>query len=183
MKTVQIKGLADLNKVLKTLPEKLERNVLRAAIREGAAVIMREAKANVPIATPNLENQTQYGGYAGALRDSIRVSTRLRNGKVTASVIAGGKTKRGANVYYARWVEYGTAAHTILPAKVKSLFFGGKAFESVEHPGASPRPFMRPAMDTRATAALQAFADGVKKRLTKQGLEAPDVEVDEGGPP
>lgn len=178
MKNVQIKGLSELQKVLSTLPEKLEKNVMRAAMREGAMVIMREAKANVPVATPNLENQVRYGGYSGALRDSIRVSTRLKGGKVTASVKAGGKTKRGADVYYAKWVEYGTAAHEIVPAKARSIFFGGKAMKSVDHPGSAPRPFMRPAMDNRATEALQAFADGIRKRLTKQGLDTPDVQVD-----
>ena len=37
---------------------------------------------------------------------------------------------------------------------------------------------MRTTLDTAAQAALQAFANQVRKRLTKQGIDTPDVTVE-----
>jgi HK97 gp10 family phage protein len=180
-----IKGGAELQRFLDQLPAKLEANVMRSALRQGAKLIADEAKAQAPVAPPNSENKRLYGGYEGALRDSIRVSTGLKKGKVTASVKAGGKkrkSKRGADVFYAHMVEFGTAAHSIKPTKKggkKFLSFGGIFARSVEHPGAAPRPFMRPALDGKAGAAIVAVGAQIKKRLTKEGLNASDIEVED----
>lgn len=164
--TTRVKGLAELQRMLDTLPPKIERNIMRGAMRAGAAVIMRHAKAAVPV-------------DAGLLRESLRVSARARGGQVTATVIAG-----GPSTFYARFVEYGTKPHTITAKNRKGLSVGGLFFKSVDHPGARPRPFMRPAMDTQAQAALVAVGEYVKMRLTKQGLDASGVELvagDDGG--
>lgn len=193
MADVHVRGLSDLQKFLDQLPAKLERNVTRGALRAGANVIMKEAKILVPVAIPTAEGQRLYGHYRGALRDSLRVTTRARGGKVTASVKAGGVTKRGADVYYAHMVEYGTRPHFITiggsskrAARINrrnargSLVIGAQFVgPSVEHPGARPRPFMRPALDNMAEAAVLTAAQYMRERLaTKEGLErAADVEI------
>jgi len=41
--------------------------------------------------------------------------------------------------------------------------------QSVMHPGARPRPFLRPAMDTMAQAAHTAIADQLRKKLQRIG--------------
>lgn len=179
MSIKSVKGLSELQKFLEALPANMEAKIMRSALRAGAKVILAEAKAKVPVAPPNAENQRLYGGYTGALRDSLRVTARLSKGVVTATVRAGGN-KRGADVYYARWVEYGTAAHRIVPTNAKSLFFAGHTFsEGVMHPGALAKPFMRPAMHQKSQAALVAVGEAIKRRLTKQGIEgAADIEVE-----
>ena len=50
--------------------------------------------------------------------------------------------------------------------------------DGVEHPGSAPKPFMRPALDSRAQAALQAVGETIKKRLTKEGLNASGVDLE-----
>jgi HK97 gp10 family phage protein len=193
---VHVKGLDQLQKFLDELPAKLEANVMRAALREGANVIKEEAKAKAPVAKPTARGVKRYGAYRGALRDSIRVSARLIRGKVSAKVVAGGKTKRGADTYYAPWVEFGTAAHLIVAKDEKGgrnratsinrqtkrrggvLSINGRFYASVMHPGSRPKPFMRPALDAKAQEALVAVAHGIKRRLTKQGLNAQDVEIE-----
>lgn len=183
--TAHVKGLAELDKMLKQLPEKIEKNIMRSAMRAGAKVIMLEAKQLAPVAPPSSKNQKQYSGYAGALRDSIRVSTpklsEIKRGTVAASVKVGGKQKgKTANAYYARWVEYGTAAHYIKAKKGGSLSFGGIFAKGVLHPGAKPNPFMRPAADNASQAALMAIGQKIKSRLTKAGIDsADDVELSE----
>lgn len=165
MSEIVVKGLSDLQKFLDQLAPKVERNIMRGALRAGAKVIMKEAKVNVPV-------------KSGTLRDSIRLSVRARGGAVTASVKAGGKTKGGGDAYYANMVEFGTAAHTITAKNRKYLSFGGLFFQSVDHPGAVAKPFMRPAFDSQAQNAVVAVGEYVKRRLaTKHDLDTSDIEI------
>jgi HK97 gp10 family phage protein len=163
--TTHVKGLAELQKFLDALPKKVEKNIMRSALRAGAMVIMEQAKANVPVKT-------------GALRDSLRVSTGYKNGKVTATVKAGGKTKRGGDAFYAHMVEFGTSAHNIAAKAGGWLSFMNVFAKEVAHPGARAKPFLRPAMDARAQDALVAVGEQIKKRLTKEGLDASHVMVE-----
>jgi HK97 gp10 family phage protein len=180
MSQVRVKGLSELNRFLQQLPAKLEQNVMRGALRRGARVIMLEAKRLAPVGPTSMENMRLYGGYSGALRDSIRItSTRLHEGRVIATVAAGGETKRGADVYYAHFVEFGTAAHTIKAPKGGALEFAGGWYTSVQHPGTPAKPFMRPALDGAAQSAVVATAEYMKRRLAaKHGLDTADVEIE-----
>lgn len=154
--SVQVKGLKELGEALQTLPVKLERNVMRSAMRAGMKIIMDEARSNVPAKT-------------GALRDSLRISTRSFRGTVTAKVTVGNR-----QAWYGRFVEFGTAAHVIASKPGSLLAFGGGFYRAVNHPGATPRPFMRPAFDSKHPQALQAFANKVRQVLaTKHGIDVP----------
>ena len=55
-------GGRQLDDLLKTLPKNIQRNILRAALREGGVVLRQEARRLAPVED-------------GALRRSIRVST------------------------------------------------------------------------------------------------------------
>lgn len=173
-----VTGLSELQKFLDELPAKMEANIMRSAMRAGAKVILTEARAKVPVAAPSGENARLYGAYAGALRDSLRITTSLKAGTVKA-VVRAGNNKKDQPVFYAHFVEFGTAAHRIMPQHAKALFFGGHPMaQGVNHPGAVAKPYMRPAMYSQATAALVAVGEKVKARLTKQGIEgADDIEV------
>lgn len=180
MAEIHVTGLADLQKFLDTLPAKIERNVLRGALRAGAKVIEAQAKARAPVGQPSSENKRLYGGYAGALRDSIRVTTRIKGGRVTASIKAGGKnSKTKADVYYAHMVEFGTSAHNIAAHIGGWLSFMNIFVKSVNHPGAKPHPFMRPALDSQASNAVVAAADYMKQRLQSQhGIDTSSVVIE-----
>jgi HK97 gp10 family phage protein len=159
---INIKGGKELQELLNTLPVKLERSILRGAMRAGAKVILDEAKNNVPV-------------QSGDLRDSLRISTNARRGKVTASVRSGNK-----KVFYSNFVEYGTAAHSITAKSGGALSFGGVFTKSVNVAGARPKPFLRPALDTKSTEAINMIGEYIRKRLTKAGLNAPAIGVDDG---
>jgi len=169
---IKVKGLAELQAFLDQLPAKMEANVMRAALRAGAKPILAAAKAGAPVGEPSRKGAELYKHYSGALRDSIRVSVRIdrREGKVTASIKAGGKVgKTGANVFYAHMVEFGTRPH--------SLSKNGKG--EISHPGVSPRPFMRPALDANAEAAIVGAGEYIKKRLAKKnGLDTAGIEIE-----
>lgn len=176
---IRVKGLEQLNDFLQQLPANVEKNVLRGALRAGAQVVQAEVKQLVPVSPPNTENARLYGGYEGALRDSVRVGVIARAGRVIASVKAGGKSKNSkADAFYAMWVEFGTAAHNIVAKSKRGLFFAGGFARHVMHPGAKPKPFMRPALQMAAQRAVVAAAEYMKKRLaTKHGLDTSGVDV------
>ncbi|QOY96332.1 HK97 gp10 family phage protein [Massilia sp. UMI-21] len=153
-----IAGGRALDALLQTLPVKVEKNILRAAMRAGAAVFREQAKANVPV-------------DSGALRRSLKVSVNTKRGKVTAKLKAGGRLAPHAHL-----VEFGTKPHKIKPKKQQALAFGGHVAREVDHPGARPQPFMRPAFDGRSTAAIAAVGAKIRERLTSEGIDVPAPE-------
>lgn len=153
-----IKGGRELDAMLATLAAKVEKNIMRAALRAGANEFKAEIKANAPV-------------HKGDLRGSVRVSTRAKRGTVYASVKVGNK-----KAWYAQLVEFGTKPHKIAPKAAGGLLIGGHVVGAVNHPGAKPHPFMRPALDSKSAAAVQAVAAKVRERLTKEGISAPAPE-------
>lgn len=156
-----VKGLKELNGFLQQLPAKLEKNVLRGALRAGAKPVQTEAKAKVSVKT-------------GELRDGIKVSTGGKGGRVIAKV-----KLTGPHAFVGPWLEYGVAAHQIKGKDGGVLSFLGIFAKSISHPGFGQKPFLRPALDTQSTAAVVAAAEYMKKRLaTKHGLDTADVEIE-----
>lgn len=158
-----VKGLAELQKFIDQLPVKMERNVVRGALRAGMAVVKPVAQANIH-------------SVSGELAKGLKIGSRARGGVVTATL-----RTTGPHAFVAKWVEYGTKPHTITAANRKGLSFGGAFFQSVNHPGiVSPKPFLRPALDSQAGAAVVAVGNYIKNRLaTKHGLDTADIIIEE----
>lgn len=167
MAEIAVQGLAELDALLKSLPARVEANVLRGAVRAGQKVVADRAAALAPQDT-------------GALRRSVRVRTdfrAVRRGFVRADVVAGDKT-----AWYAHLLEFGTgqhykgpgsgskrAAYTIKPTRREgALYFGGTIRKAVTHPGIRPQPFMTPAAEMLAGPGLDAFVAYVQRRLPKE---------------
>ncbi|MFZ6755760.1 HK97-gp10 family putative phage morphogenesis protein [Undibacterium sp. Ji50W] len=147
---LNISGLSDLNAALQQFTAKLEQNILRGALRAGQKKILEAAKFGIH-------------SIDGDLADSLRISVRVKDGRVVASLKAGNK-----KAFYAHFVEFGTQAHTIKAKNGGALVFGNKDYASLHHPGAKAKPFMRPAMDGHAQEAVEATADYISKRITKE---------------
>lgn len=152
-----VKGLDQIQAFFDTLPAKVERNTARGSLRAAA----NEVK---PAVVENIES------VSGELAGSLKVSTRARGGQVTATIYT--------KVFYARFVEGGTKPHEIRARDGGALAFGGIFHSSVQHPGAKARPFMRPALDSKWQAAVNAAAEYSKRRLaTKHGLDTADIVI------
>jgi HK97 gp10 family phage protein len=160
MADLHIKGGKELNAILQQLPVSIEKNILRSALRAGAKQIQQKAIALAPTDD-------------GDLKASIRLSTGYKNGRVTAKVKVGNK-----RIFYARYVEFGVAAH-LISKKDGVLSFNGFFAKNIEHGGYSARPFLRPSLDSEADNALRAIAKQIKKKLTKAGINTPDIVLDE----
>lgn len=157
MSQENITGGAALDALLQSLPAKMETNVMRSALRAGAAVYLAQVKQNIPV-------------KQGFLRASARITTKKnRDGSVSASVKVGNRL-----AFYAHMVEFGTRPHTIAPRTGRLQINGQFVAGTVEHPGTSPHPFMRPAADAKFTAAVAAVQKKVRDRLRAQGLDVPD---------
>ncbi len=148
-------GGRELFAAMQQLPVKIERNVLRSMLRAGANEFKAAAQQGAPI-------------DEGDLLRSIRVTTRTKKGTTYASVKAGGR-----RAPHWHWVEFGTARHTINAKPGGALAVNGRAVREVDHPGAKPHPFMRPAFDRAARAAIAAAAAKGRERLTKEGINVP----------
>lgn len=150
-----IVGGRQLDDLLKTLPAKVEKNIMRAALRAGASVMLEEVKQRIPADT-------------GQLRASARITTRGKQGSVSASVKVGNFV-----AWYAHLVEFGTKRHIIKAKRDSAVRFGGITVEQVNHPGTTGHPFMRPAAEAKFGESIQAVEKKVRERLTKQGLNVP----------
>jgi HK97 gp10 family phage protein len=161
MAEIHVTGLAELQKFLDELPPKLERNVMRGALRAGMNVVKPVAQANARKAS---------GLYAAGLK----VGTRARGGRVTASLKA-----TGPHGWLGKWIEFGTKPHNIAARKKGWLAFMNIFAREVAHPGARPFPHMRPALDGQAQNAVIAAAEYMKKRMaTKWGLDTSHIMIE-----
>lgn len=173
MLDVNFKGLSDLEKALKDIPEKVERNILRAGLLAGTKIIAAEAQRIVKAEAYD----------SGDLHESIRASTytkyRRLGGIPAATVKAGGpiKSKGGAaktRPFYAHIIEWGAKPHVIRARTPAGMSVGGKRLMSVNHPGVKGIRFMTRAADTQTQAAIRAFSEKVRERMMKAGLDVPE---------
>ena len=184
---INVKGLAELQKFLDQLPAKMQANIMRGALRAGMKTIKLEVERTAPRKT-------------GGLAMSFKLRLSARAGQVKGILRAS-----GFDGYKAMWIEFGTRPHLIsVPDEEKKINYrlsakrGYKVLESmttvnrrvlqignnfvgptVSHPGVSPAPFMRPALDSQAQAAVVAAAEYIKKRLAKKhGLDTADIDIE-----
>lgn len=169
--TFNIDGLDALYKQLQELPLRVEKNIMRGAVRAGATVYRDRARELAP-------------KVSGALRKSIKTSsTKIRKGEAKVTVTAG--------AFYAHMVEFGTASYyegkgkTVgKPYKIpkltknkkrtgkKAIAFGDVVVSAGVHPGIRPEPFMRPAFDRSTADVIEATRKYISDRLAKEALKA-----------
>ena len=129
--SMKITGLSDLGRNLKALEEKVQGQVLRRAVEAGAQPVLESAKSNAPVDT-------------GQLRDSLEITTSLKEGTAVASVGTGEKDYQG-ETFYASFVEYG---HTTKQGK-----------------HVPPKPFLRPAFDSNKERSMGIIVDELKRGI------------------
>lgn len=181
---VGVKGLKELQAALDSLPAKIEANVVRGAMRAAALVVEKEAEATAA-----------FVDRKGYLRKSVRVSVRLRGGRVVGKLVAG-----DGDAWYAHMIEKGTKQHIIAakeedrPSRmtsrgVRSFSIGtmnkmlahgslriGDRYvgKSVVHPGIKATRFMTKAFESKVQEAIEAARKYVRLRLSqKHGINVP----------
>lgn len=171
--TTRIRGGAEFEAFIDRFPDKMIRNVMRGAHRAGAAPIRDEAKRRAPKRT---------GGLAKAIKTS---APKVGDGYVTVSIKLYPPSKGGSyNWFLGLIYEYGSRGYTgklrggnrRRSDKMKSdgSTFYGIYPDIAAHPA---EPFMRPALDTMAGAAINAIGEYCARRLSIGDLQAPVISI------
>lgn len=161
----QIKGGKELDALLQLLPVEVETKILRNGVAAGAAVIRDEARSLV---------RKRSGQLAAAIKTTS--SANRSEGYVVAKV-----KLKGPHSFVGNFLEHGVAAHRIWVRDGKRglVINGVNVGKEVWHPGFGPMPFMRPALDNKASAAVQAVGDYLTRYLSWGTITAPTIAVDE----
>jgi HK97 gp10 family phage protein len=148
---IDISGLSDLKKRLTKLPERIEKNIMGAAVRAGANIIKSAAVANL----------------GGKKTDIVVAKSRSPKGVTKFKIGTSGKK------FYLMYRELGTRPHVIKIGKTKKFLADGAVVfgKVVQHPGQAPKPFLRPALDENAQKAVDAMAKKIKQRLEKEAAK------------
>lgn len=146
----QIEGLADLKRSLADLTNDLKRKVIRAGLRDAAAPIAKQARANAPV----LKNEHPYRLPGTLKRSIITKASKQFNGRTTGEIgvyVAvrkrkglGGKlsARNPFDPFYWRFQEFGTKKQ-------------------------AAKPFMGPSFDANASKAIDIFQARLKTRIDK----------------
>ena len=140
---VEVVGLEDVVDALRELGADME-SAVEAIALAAAEPMARTVAAKAP----------------GKIGDAIVTETTEKSkSRVTVSV---GPSRKA---WIARFVEFGTGAHTVTARKQRALkLYGLNIYRKrVEVVGVAARPFMRPAFDTGQSASQTAAANAAKK--------------------
>lgn len=143
---LEVEGVETIVAALRDMRHDLARRHLAAAVRAGAEVIREEAQRRAPVDT-------------GALRDDIK--TRRVMNPVDAPVEY--RVANSKETFYARFVEFGHAK--VKPGQYREYRATLRAKREWAGGYVAPRPFMRPAFDTKRDEAQRVIARELKRRL------------------
>lgn len=138
----KVSGLAEIEKLLKALPDKPAKGALQSGLRAGGKVIQQEAIDRAPVLKGE-PRVVMYRGkkriiVPGLLKKCIIVRAAKQGKGPINFVIAVTKL-----AFYAHWVEWGTQ-------KMRA------------------QPFMRPALDAKGEEAIQVMRDTTIRRISKE---------------
>lgn len=157
-KSVAIEGLKPLLKRLKTLPDRIQRKVLRPAVTKATTPVVKKARKLAPVGIEEPEERAH-------LAKTI-TKTRAKISKRTGSivVVAGPEARKAPHSHL---VHDGTAPHKI--TLTKPLVLGRVTLPAgfvINHPGTRPNPFLTDALD-----AVRSQSNGILKREIAAGIE------------
>jgi HK97 gp10 family phage protein len=149
MINIEVRGLAEAERFLKTLPDEIATKMLYSSLMTGAKPILDQAKANV---------RGMFGGssrYTGTLEGALvrgrnrrsglaaRVDVKLRRARNKGRTVKNGVDKpSGDDAYYGSFLEFGTS-------KMEA------------------KPFLKPAGEQRAGDATRGFNKTLMQRMAK----------------
>lgn len=150
-----IKGFAELDKVLQSLPDNVHKNALAAGLRGAGRVIVKAARRKLP---SNLKK----------LKSSYGTKILRKGSDFTRTAIVGARTGKKYEYngdYIAHIIEYGTFSQRTEPLKQprKRRKYEGRSLPQ----GLRPTPHLRPAIDETRGEQLQAISVSIKRYLDR----------------
>lgn len=152
---IRLEGDKDLINVLSAFKPAARRRIVRPPITKGVRLVVRSAKRKVPKET-------------GTLKRSLGFVVRTYSSGTVAGIagprkgIVDEKTGRNPRLY-AHLVEFGAAPHLLS----SSIGPTGEKIDVV-HPGAPPKPFLRPAWDESIPEINRVMETGIRQGVAKE---------------
>lgn len=146
-KIVSVIGGKELQKALSERLSDLEKG-LETIARAGADPIRAEAVRRAPKRTRNLAEH---------------IEQETLESKDDIVIVGVGPDDKEA--FYGRFVELGTTEHEVGPEQAQALQIEDEFAAGANPAGATPRPYLRPALDEKHKQATEEMAREVKKRL------------------
>ncbi|MEM9019941.1 MAG: HK97-gp10 family putative phage morphogenesis protein [Planctomycetota bacterium] len=167
--TFEIEGLDKLVAKLDQLDTKLQNKTARKAINAAGRGVVKDARPLVPhrYGLLKISLGQRVKRYRGTHVTVIGARTRFKS-KKAQRIRGGGRTaSRASPGNYAHLVEFGTAPHVIKPtnARALALLGSGRPVTRVDHPGAAPKPFLRPALEANRTKAFNTMAQVIGQAI------------------
>lgn len=184
---VSIEGLDALLQTFKDLTGGKSDTKLVSAMRYALQPLQKQVKANAPRKRSNKNKD----GRTGLLKKSIGLKTKKYGRGVNKKIVGlvGPKlntfiTRKGGGkiepAKYAHLVERGAGSHAIKPRKSERLnTFTGPlkegskkqvALSNYQHPGATAKPFMKPALAAVGGQIYERFMEKMKEIISKVGV-------------
>lgn len=186
--TMPVKGLKETMAFLEAFPERIRKGAVRSALTAAAKPVRDQARANAPRDTGKMAKAIKTGAPRVNQDGTVSIRVRLAGEHsylgwfheygVAPHFIAAGNSGKSARLLTRTMRKGGSSDVAPGVLKIGENFVTG----AVLHPGFPARPFLRPALDSRATDALEAFQDRLRSYLKdKTGFTAPARldEVDE----
>lgn len=182
---VSVDGAKEILATLDDLTKQARRAVTKVAFRKAGAMIRKDMRGHL---------RKGYGEETRVLKKSISVRVKSPKGQPDViHLIVGPGAKKGMVVtppgrvkeqrrvptMYAHLVEFGTAAHTIriAPRRVTVLREGEPVEIETEertviHPGARPKPFIRPAIEAAKSKLKGVIAEALREAIARATAKA-----------
>lgn len=182
---VGLTGDKELEQALANVTEKVERKVLRAALRRAALGVLRVAQANIasprvriaPGTSQRRARQLQrLARRFGRLRNSLSVKLlSRRKGRVGYQVVTGTRAELGiggnARYYYPAHVELGHAAPHRGKGALRSVLRHARRLELGDR-RTPPHPYLRPALKSRQGEVLAQLSADIRAGLARENLRS-----------
>lgn len=159
----KVEGALEIEKALGKLVIKIEKNISRRAVGAAAKVLISEMKSRVPTRTGTLKRS--IGMKRMKIRKTVTVIIGPRTGNARRQREGkNGRIIKGSDGWYGHLVEFGT-----LNSRTRPLAPGSrrKSRKSGLSTGMQARPFMRPAFDSKASAAIKKMADAYREGIAR----------------
>lgn len=154
-----VKGEKALQSKLQRLKPALQRKAVRPSVQAAGTVMAKAARQTAPIGTaPAI---WRNGKNKGQVRKRLRktIATRMKTYGNGAIVCVVGSRSREAP--HGHLVEDGTKPH-VIPGPIK---LGGRMYHNIQHPGTSPRRWLRRAMQSSTSNQQAAFKSKLAEKV------------------
>lgn len=154
-----VKGVSDLNKKVAAIPKRVEARA-KIAMEKGAEELVEMMKRLVPVDDGDLRDSIGWTWGAAPKGSVVFAESGADSRGLKITVYAGNE-----KAYYARWVEFGTAAHNVaLGGGTVAGVRQAAAGEGNGHPGSRAQPFFFP--------SYRALRKRIRARIRRETAKA-----------